>query len=291
MKHLVTFIIATMCFCGSAFADVTLVFVAGSDVCTPITVSVQGRTYKVYDVLSVDGFSGSITVRATDCNGRNLTYKYGSESGTQGGRSYSISTYTFHSTDSYGSDSPGYGSGSGGYNQGRDYSSAKRAGEALGHALFSLGGGGEGDAYPSMQLLLGGSRAYGEYARLRYTGYGFHAYAGVGKDWLLDSEFKNKILWNVGLGSYFAFGGDGNPNMDVAVGLSVGQIAQYEKLSLMIDADYTYWIGRWRRVGIMAGGSLGWGSFTEMFNTDDYDSQGGFAWNLEVGVVFRLANF
>jgi len=266
-----------------------LIFVVGDDVCAPITVRCQGTSYRVYGYLEVERTSSSVIVSATDCNGNSLKYDYGSNSGTQNGRRYSISTYTFHT--SYGSDNSYYGnSNSGGYNSG-SYESAEKAGAAIGKALFSLGGGESGDAYPSLQLTFGGSRAYGEFARLKYTGYGFHAYGSIGKDWMLDSEFKDKILWNVGIGSFFAFGGNGNPNMDVSVGLSVGQNAQFEKLSLMVDADYTYWIGRWRRVGLFAGGGLGWGSFTEMFNTDDYDSTGGFAWNLEIGLVFRLANF
>lgn len=268
----------------NAFAEDTMTFVAGSDVCTPITVSVGGKSHTVYSSITVTQTNG--TVRATDCNGRKLKYNYEHRSG--GGSS--ADTYTFH--NAYDVDRDYGNSGSyGGYDNSYSYNSARNAGRALGGAIFGLGGGADGDAYPSLQLALGISRVYGENIRLKYTGYGFHAFASVGKDFLLDSEFNDIILWNVGLGSYFAFGGNGNPTMDISLGLSIGQQAQWEKLSLMIDVDYTYWIGRWRRVGIFAGGGIGWGSFTEMFNTEDYSTSGGFAWNIEAGITIRLANF
>lgn len=277
---------ALLCIFGAEAQD-KLVFIVGDDVCSPITVRCQGASYKVYNHLEVDRTSSYITVTATDCNGNKLKYDYGSNSGTSNGRSYSISTYTFHAVKTYGS-----GNSSNSYGGSSDYGDSRiRTGNAVPSFLFSLGGGEDGEAYPSLQLQVGASYALGEFARFRYSGYGFNAYASIGKDWLFDSEFKNKILWNVGIGSYFAFGGDGDPIMDVGIGLSVGQNAQWEKLSLMIDADYTYWIGRWRRVGLFAGGSIGWGSFTEVFNTDDYDTTGGFAWNLEIGITLRLANF
>ncbi len=291
MKKLVSLLIGLLCVV-SAMAQNKIIFVVGSDVCSPITVRCQGRSYTVKSYLEINSTQSTTTVSATDCNGNKLRYEYKNSSGTENGRRYSISTYTFHTIKTYGSGSSSYSnSSSSSYGNSSAYNTGERIGAGMTQGLFSLGGGADGDAYPSMQLAFGASRAYGEFARLRYTGYGFHAYGSIGKDLLLDSEYKNKILWNIGIGSYFAFGGNGNPNMDVSLGMSVGQLAQFEKLSLMIDADYTYWIGRWRRVGLFAGGSIGWGSFTEVFNTDEYSSMGGFAWNLEIGLTFRLANF
>lgn len=272
-----------------------LTFIVGSNVTTPITVSYHGKEYKVYSSLVIKTTGSLWSVSAKDNNGKTLKYDYKSKTVQKGDDAYHYNTYTFYPPTTYGSssrssDGGGYssGSGSGGYSGA--YESGAAAGRALGAALFGLGGGADGKAYPSLQIAPGISRSYGEFFKVRYTGYGFHAYGSVGKDWLFDSEYKNKILWNVGIGSYFAFGDDYDPNMDVAVGLSVGQQAQWEKLSLMIDVDYTYWIGRWRRVGVFAGGGIGWGSFAETFDTDT-SGMGGFAWNLEAGIVFRLANF
>lgn len=265
-----------------------ITFVVGSDESAPITVRYNGQTYKVYNTTTINTTGNTYTPSATDANGNSLKYEVSSRSESRGSDKYHTYIYTFYPRSSYSS-----GNSGGGYNRGNNdaYNSGANAGRAVGGLIFGLGGGADGDAYPSLQFAPGFSYARGENLRIRYTGHGFHAYGSIGKDWVFDSEFKNKILWNVGIGSYFAFGGNGNPNMDISLGLSVGQLAQWEKLSLMIDVDYTYWIGRWRRVGIFAGGGLGWGSFTEVFNTDDYSSSGGFAWNLEAGIVIRLANF
>lgn len=266
-----------------------ITFVVGSNASTPITVKYNGRSYEVYSSLTINTTGNTYTPSATDRNGNSLKYEVSSRTTTRGSNTYHYYTYTFSGRSDYDSSS----NVGGGYRNDNSsaYDSGAAAGRAIAAGIFSLGGGEDGDAYPSLQFAPGISRAYGENIKLRYTSSGFHAYASIGKDFLFDSEFKDKILWNVGIGSYFAFGGDGNPNMDIGLGLSIGQQAQWEKLSLMIDADYTCWIGRWRRVGIFGGAGLGWGSFTEVFNTNDYSSTGGFAWNLEAGIVFRIANF
>lgn len=282
-----------ICLCAIVSnAQDKLVFTVGSGVCTPITVNCGGRSYTVYGTLEVDRPSSSITVTAYDCEGNKLKYDYGSDSGTKNGRRYSISKYTFRNVQTYNNSSSG-SSNYGGYRSGGydSNSSAYRAGQVLSDAIFGLGGGGEGDAYPSLQARLGVGRGYGTFAKLRYSGYGFQMYASIGKDFFFDSEYKDRITWNAGIGSYFAFGGNGDPTMDIGLGLSVGQMCQYEKLCLMIDADYTYWIGRWRRVGLFAGGSIGWGDFTNVFDTDNVNSTSCFGWNLEGGIVIRLANF
>ncbi|MDE7412885.1 MAG: hypothetical protein K2N05_03715 [Muribaculaceae bacterium] len=260
-------------------------FIAGNDVCTPITVTVGGRSYKVYSSYTVSGASGS--VKATDCNGRKLKYDY--KHSYSNGKSYD--TYTFHNTYD-----PAYDSGysSGGSSSGGSYSSGSYSGGSGGgyaNPIFS-GTGGEGEAYPALSALPGISYAYGENLKLRYTGFGaFHLYASIGKDWLFDTKYKKNVLWNVGIGSFFAFGDYSDPNMDITLGLSVGKISTFEKLSIMIDVDYVYWIGRWRRVGVFAGAGLGCGSFVELFNVDDVYAKPGFAWNVEAGLVFRIANF
>lgn len=273
----------------NANAESTMTFVAGGDVCTPMTVTVGGNSYTVYSSLTIGSVSG--TVRAVDCRGHKLTYSY-----LHRGNSYDFAdTYTFQmaydpdydsssSSDSYGSSS-NYGSSDNMDNLGRS------VGNGVGNLLFGLGGGAEGEAYPSLQALIGFSRCYGQNLRLRYTGSGCNVYGSIGKDWVCDSEFGDRILWNAGIGSYFAFGPGSDPSMDIAAGLSCGQLAQYEKISLMIDVDYTFWIGRWRRVGLFAGGSFGWGDFGQVFNSDETGNMGKFAWSLEAGFVLRLANF
>lgn len=266
--------------------DYTMTFAAGNDVCTPITVRVGGKSYTVYTSVTIKRISGSVT--ATDCNGRKLRYDY-STRGNSGSSSHD--TYTFHNAYDANYDSSRSNSNNGGYpNNNAAYNSGYRAGQAVASAIFGLGGGADGEAYPGLSIMPGLSYARGENLKLAYKGSGFHMYGNIGKDFLFDTDYSDKLLWNVGLGSYFAFGDD-DPAMDISLGLSIGQLSTWEKLSLMIDMDYTYWLGRWRRVGMFAGGSLGWGSFAEVFSTDDYSSYGGFAWNLEIGLAIRIANF
>lgn len=283
MRHFILFLILLF---GAAFsslrAESTMTFIAGNDVCTPITVTVGGNSYTVYGSLTIAQTDGTVT--ATDCSGYKLKYDYAS----RGNVGNSSNTYTFHNAYDVNRDSnsDSYDNS----NNSDDYDSASRAADGIRSLIFG-GNGGYGDAYPALSIMPGASYAYGENIRLRYAGHSFLAYASIGKDWLFDSDYKDKILWNVGIGSYYGFGGNGNPNMDVSFGLSIGQHSRWEKLSLMIDADYICWFGRWRRVGFFAGGGLGWGSFTEVFNTDNYDSTGGFAWNLELGFIIRIASF
>ena len=294
LKPLVTALLFLTSLSALAETVYEYTFVVGDNVCAPITVSYAGNTYTVHSqrTITFSSSPSSWAPTAVDCNGNKLKYEYKSNTTTRGYNSYHSYVYVFINHDNFGS-SRSSGGSSGGYNGnngGDNYDSARQAGAALGKAIFQLGGGADGEAYPALSVMPGISSARGENIKLRYEGYGFHAYASIGKDWLFDTDFKNKLLWNVGLGSYFAFGGS-DPSMDVSLGLSIGQLSTWEKLSLMIDTDYTYWFGRWRRFGMFAGGGLGWGSFTEMFNTDDYSSHGGFAWNLEIGFIIRIANF
>lgn len=267
-----------------SYAEDTMTFVASSEVCTPITVNVGSHQYTVYGTLTISQVNGSVS--ATDCSGRKLKYEYSHSSSTSYGNH---DTYTFRNTYDVSRDS--YSDGGGYYENTPSYDSAERVGNAVSSAVFGLGGGDEGEAYPALSALAGVSYAYGENLKIRYEGSGCNVYGSIGKDWLFDSDYKDKILWNVGIGSYFAFGGGYDPNMDVSAGFSIGQLAQWEKLSLMIDLDYTCWIGRRRQAGVFVGGGLGWGSFFEVFNTDDLDAKGGFAWNLEAGIVIRIASF
>lgn len=56
----------------------------------------------------------------------------------------------------------------------------------------------------------------------------------------------------------------------------------------MIDCDFTYWFGRWKRVGCFAG--LG-AVFADIKDFGEEKMNGGFACNVEFGLVFRIAHF
>lgn len=265
-------------------------FVVGSGASTPVSVRYGGKTYTVYSSTTITTTGNTYSPSATDANGNSMKYEVRSSTQSSGSDTYHYYIYTFYprSSSSSGSNGGYYG---GGYSNNNGSNSGAIAGQAIGSAIF-FGGGGVGDAYPSLQLMAGVSRAYGENLRLRWASYsGFQIYASIGKDFFFDSKYSDKIRWNAGMGSYFGFGGNGNHNMDLGLGLSVGQQAQWKKLCFMIDVDYTIWLGRWRRVGLFAGGGLGWGNFTNVFDSENVESSTGFAWNIEAGIVLRIANF
>lgn len=285
MRHLILLIIA-MATVLTATAEDKMVFVVGKNVAAPITVTVGGKSYTVYSTLTVSQTNG--TIRATDANGNKLTYEFGHRSSSTQG---TVNTYTFKNTYNYG----GGGSNNGGRSHSRgDYSrsssgqTAYNAGAALGSLIFGSGGGGTGKAYPGLHLSAGLSKSYGEFVRLRFALYGFNLYGGVGKDWLFDGDNKDKLSWHAGMGGYYAFGGNGDPNMDVSFGLTVAENSAWENLSLLIDLDYTYWIGRWRRVGVFAGAGIGWADIKDLGKEGHHSK---FGWNLELGLTFRLAHF
>ena len=65
MRHsiiIISIILGTLSF--HAFAENTMTFVAGNDVCTPITVNVGGNSYTVFDYTTITETSG--TVMATE---------------------------------------------------------------------------------------------------------------------------------------------------------------------------------------------------------------------------------
>ncbi len=284
--------------CFSAAAQDKLIFVVGNDVCAPITVRCQGSTYRVNSYLEVERTSSSVNVSATDCDGNKLKYEFSSSSGTQNGRRYSISTYTFHTIKSYGSGSSSYGgSSSGSYGSSNSNSNSNSSwsdtGARIGQGLATLTSTSamyqDGNAYPGLHLQAGMSKGFGEFARLRLAAGGFQLYGGVGKDWFFNGENKDKLLWHVGFGGYVGFGGDyTDPNQDIAFGLTFAENAAWQNYSLTFDLGYTYWFGSWRRVGAFAGAGLGFGDIKDV-GKDGHHCR--FAWNLEVGLTLRLAHF
>ena len=264
-------------------------FIVGRDVCTPITVYYAGKNYKVYDIT----FTGSTsTPSATDCNGSPLRYEAQYENASKGRDTYHTNTYTFYNKVSYGSNGSGSHSGSTtDTNQRNNWGNDPRWGDAgrelsregVRHASQECG-----HAYPGLHLYTGISKAYGEYARLRAAFNGVNVHAGVGKDWLFDGINKDKLLWHAGLGGYYSFGGK-DPWGDILGSVTVAKTAAWENVSLMLDCDFTYWFGRWRRVGCYCGAGAGFADIKDFGKQDGHGTK--FAWNLEFGLCFRLAHF
>lgn len=291
-RSLLVVLLTTLSLNASAEWYNTFTFLVGDGVCTPITVRYSGRTYKVYSSQTITFKGSTSTPSATDCNGNSLKYEASYETKTRGSDTYHYNTYTFYNKQTYGSsrnqNNNSYNSNSEGYNSGYDYGAT---GAAIGHALADTNikrAFDEGGAYPGLHANIGMSNGYGEYVRLRVAARGFQVYAGVGKDWFFNGENKKKLLWHAGLGGYYSLGPDRSRWGDVAFGLTVAENAMVKNLSLTFDFDFTYWIGRWKRVGVFAGGGLGWGDIKDLGKRGHHSK---FAWNLECGVSFRLCTF
>lgn len=289
MKRLFA-VLATIIACvGIRAEDVRTYLRVGGEVCAPILVKCSnGSTYKVYDEVVIEGL---VTPRsATDCQGRDIVIplsSYSSKSGEYHYRYYEFKTL-------YGSSSSNTYNNNGSYNRSNSssYNAGQAIGQGLGSAIFGLGGGNEGKAYPALRGELGLSRTYGEFVRFRYSGHGFNFFAGIGKNFMLKDKPKDKILWHTGIGSYFAFGQDyDNPLMDIGLAWGFSNSCQNEGVDMTIDIDYTCWIGKSRRVGIFGGAAIGWANFVEAFDLDKGNAMGSFGWNMKAGLTIRLARF
>ena len=155
----------------------------------------------------------------------------------------------------------------------------------------------EAEGYPNFQLQGGLSRAYGEFARLKWclggaTGYVLQG--GIGKDFLFNMDNSDRTSWHVGMGYYISEQGC----FDTTFGLNYAETPVTEGGALNFDLYYTYFFNRGRfcrcyrqyghdrwPFGIFFGGSLGIGNLKGM----DKDKKGKFIWDLQVGITIALS--
>lgn len=267
-----------------------ITFVVGSEESVPITVRYDGKTYKVYSSTTINTTGNTYTPSATDANGKSMKYKFDSKTESRGSNKYHTYVYTFYSKTQYNSTNQSSPSSSQGTYQNWGSNPAwGELGQELSRRNSQRAAEIDGDAYPGLYLYTGISKAYGEFARLRVALGGFNGYAGIGKDWLFNGINKNKLLWHAGIGGLYHFGDKKNPWGDISGMVTVAQTAAWEKISLMIDCDFTYWFGRWCRVGCFGGAGFGFANINDVGKKNAAGTK--FAWNLEFGLTFRLAHF
>lgn len=263
-----------------------ITFTVGSDAETPVTVRYNGKNYTVSSTLTINTTGNTYTPSGTDAAGNSMRYEFQSKTETRGADKYHYYTYTFfpqersreaHPSNQYNNDSMNWGNDPrwGGVGRGLSDAASRHAENV------------SGKAYPGLHLLTGVSKAYGEFARLRLVFSAMNIYAGIGKDWLFDGVNKDKLLWHAGIGGLYHFGGV-DPWGDIGGAVTVARTAPWENISLMIDCDFTYWFGRWKRVGCFVGAGAG---FADIKDAGKDRNESGFAWNIEIGLTFRLANF
>lgn len=139
----------------------------------------------------------------------------------------------------------------------------------------------ETDGYPCVQLQMGVSHNYGEFARLKccFGGLaGLLLYGGIGKEFIFDGINKDELLWHVGIG-YFANTNDGQ---DFTWSMNYANSPQARKGSLNMEFEYAWFFGDKQLYGVFAGAGFG---ITE-HDTDVEKAK--FLWNLEVGFAVKL---
>jgi len=133
----------------------------------------------------------------------------------------------------------------------------------------------EAEGYPNLQLQGGFSRAYGEFARLKWCiggAMGYVLQGGVGKDLFFNMRNSDKLSWHAGMGYYISQEGC----FDTTFGLNYAETPVTEGGSLNFDLYYTYFFNRGRfcmcqrkyshdrwPFGFFLGGSLGIGGLSK----------------------------
>ncbi len=141
------------------------------------------------------------------------------------------------------------------------------------------------EGYPNFQLALGVSRAYGEFARLKWCSgglFGFTLYGGVGKDWLFNGDNKDIMSWHAAWGIYAANGGKG----DFTFAFSVAETPVVEGHSFGVDLTYSHFFGNDRKIGIFGGAGFAAGNLDESYKNSNVDPT--FVWDIHFGVSFKL---
>ncbi|MDO4994800.1 MAG: hypothetical protein Q4E32_07330 [Bacteroidales bacterium] len=154
----------------------------------------------------------------------------------------------------------------------------------------------EAEGYPNFQVGLGVSRAYGEFARLKWCiggVTGFSLYGGIGKDLFLDMKNSDVTAWHAGLGYYVSDCGA----YDVMLGMNYAETPVIHGGSLNFDLEYTYFFNRGRfcrcrryyghdryPFGVFFGAGLGIGNL----KAEKGKEKPIFVWDIHVGVTIAL---
>lgn len=251
-------------------------FYVKGDVRLPVTVKHRGGQFTIYN--NGEKYYGFIDfVEAYDGRGRKIVMPRLSNPGYSTDTSKPI-VYEYVFEYLY-SDDIGYNNRDDSDNRSHNYGS-NLAKAAQWRSQIPLEG------YPNVQLQLGASRLYGEFARLKWCAGGeggFALYGGVGKDWLFDGEFKDKILWHGAMGYYGAF----NENADFTIGVSYAQTAQFEDPILGLDGTFSFYFGSSTRFGFFVGGGAGMTSPFGYITGDDPDDVR-FTWDANIGIAVKL---
>lgn len=135
------------------------------------------------------------------------------------------------------------------------------------------------DGIPFLGIYAGASLTKGEHVALRCNfpgATGFTISGGIGKEFLFNRPYKNKMTWFAGLGYYFSESDSWVVNLD----LMAIKSAQISDVGMLVQAEYEYFIPPYRRFGVTADFGIGFGEF-------DWDKPKTL-WEFGIGIAFKI---
>lgn len=263
-------------FALAAAAQGVIVKIELGDVEVPLKVRTSEGTYTVS---SDRTYYRNLTVySATDAYGRDVPMS--SSTSNRTGQA-TVRTYRF---------SGAYGNAPSGNDYSESYDYTPRSRERSERRYPPLPPPVDIDGYPNVQLALGLSRAYGEYARVKLClggDRGFILYGGTGKDWVFNGKNKDKLSWHVGVGYYTAFEYSGH---ELTSGFSYAETPVTKGGALNFDMGYTHFFGDREVFGLFGGLGLGVGNLKDYFKSIG-EMEGAklkFVWDIQIGIAFKL---
>lgn len=270
--------------------DIVNIFRVGSDICEPVTLKTSKGTYTVRGSITING--NLSWFEAYDCQKRQIVNPGGSTSIRSG--QPTVRTYVLKTL--YHDSSSGTSGNTNTYRrevQENTVNVVENAVSNLGSSMGQMAYSGmrySAVGYPNLTFNLGTSHMYGEFARLKAclgNAGGFILYGGVGKDWIFNSDNKDKLSWHGGLGYYGIWGDDDEQEFNMGVTFSETPVCPGYALSL--DLSYNYYFGDSTRFGVFGGLGLGIGNLKEAFKTKEGEKFGGkFVWDITLGIAIKL---
>lgn len=251
MNRLISHIVAILLMCiATCQAAAQTTFTISSKVALPVHVKVNGggslsisqREYttsqSIPNATITDAYGNRCMVRQSH------HYRSG-----QGTHYYYQITGTYSSSSS---SSSSYDSGGQSYSDNSDRYGISSAAQNLAHSAY-LGSSIPCEGHPYFSLGAGISRSVGEFVRAKFvTGgvAGFVISGSVGKDWIFDTDYNDKLSWNAGLGVRF-----GDPNNDISWNILVGRTPWHPKVGIITNLEYEHFFGDAKRFGVF--GNIG----------------------------------
>ena len=135
------------------------------------------------------------------------------------------------------------------------------------------------DGVPFLALQCGASICQGEFGRLRANfpgATGFTLFGGVGKEFIFNRDYKDKLTWHAGLGYYVATDRTYCVNLDIMAVKS----ASISDVGILAEVEFNYFLPRCPRIGFFSGLGVGLGEL----RSNDYKK----LWEFNLGVAFKL---